>query len=43
MADLTDQQRQSYWRYNVTLTVILLLIWFVGDDPSHTQPPAPAR
>ena len=29
MADLTEQQKQSYWRYNVTLTTILLLIWFV--------------
>ena len=28
MADLTDRQRQEYWRYNVTLTMILLLIWF---------------
>jgi len=43
MADLTDQQPQLYWRYNVTLTVILFLIWFAGDDTSHTQPPAPAR
>jgi putative solute:sodium symporter small subunit len=30
MADLTDAQRQSYWRYNVTLTTILLIIWFMA-------------
>jgi putative solute:sodium symporter small subunit len=29
MADLTEQQKQEYWRYNVTLTVVLLIIWFV--------------
>ena len=29
MAELTEAQRASYWRYNVTLTTILLLIWFV--------------
>ena len=29
MADLTEAQKQSYWRYNVTLTTILLIIWFV--------------
>jgi putative solute:sodium symporter small subunit len=29
MADLTPQQRESYWKYNVRLTVILLVIWFV--------------
>jgi putative solute:sodium symporter small subunit len=29
MADLTEEQRKSYWRYNVTLTTILLIIWFV--------------
>ena len=29
MADLTEQQRQEYWRYNVRLTTILLVIWFV--------------
>jgi putative solute:sodium symporter small subunit len=28
MADLTDAQREAYWRYNVTLTTILLAIWF---------------
>jgi len=29
MSELTQQQRESYWRYNVRLTVILLVIWFV--------------
>ncbi|HEY6002052.1 MAG TPA: DUF4212 domain-containing protein [Anaeromyxobacter sp.] len=29
MASLTPEQRESYWRYNVKLTVILLAIWFV--------------
>ena len=29
MADLTEVQRQAYWRYNVWLTTILLVIWFV--------------
>ena len=29
MADLTEEQRKSYWRYNIKLTIILLLIWFV--------------
>ena len=29
MADLTEAQKQSYWRYNITLTTILLVIWFV--------------
>src|SRR5688500_18218173 len=27
--ELTEQQKQEYWRYNVTLTTILLVIWFV--------------
>ena len=27
--DLTEQQRQEYWRYNVRLTTVLLVIWFV--------------
>jgi putative solute:sodium symporter small subunit len=26
---LTERQKQEYWRYNVTLTTILLVIWFV--------------
>jgi putative solute:sodium symporter small subunit len=29
MADLTPAQRAEYWRYNVRLTVVLLLVWFV--------------
>ena len=29
MADLTEEQKKSYWHYNVTLTTILLIIWFV--------------
>jgi putative solute:sodium symporter small subunit len=27
MADLTERQKQEYWRYNATLTTILLVIW----------------
>lgn len=26
---LTPQQQEQYWRYNIRLTVILLVIWFV--------------
>jgi putative solute:sodium symporter small subunit len=29
MANLTPEQRESYWRYNVKLTTTLLVIWFV--------------
>lgn len=29
MAELTEQQKQEYWHYNVRLTAILLAIWFV--------------
>ncbi|HEX4954023.1 MAG TPA: DUF4212 domain-containing protein [Thermoanaerobaculia bacterium] len=29
MSELTEQQRQEYWRYNLRLTFILLAIWFV--------------
>jgi putative solute:sodium symporter small subunit len=29
MADLTEKQKADYWRYNVKLTTILLVIWFV--------------
>jgi putative solute:sodium symporter small subunit len=29
MAQLTHEQRESYWRYNIRLTVTLLVIWFV--------------
>ena len=29
MADLTQQQKDEYWSYNLKLTVTLLVIWFV--------------
>ena len=29
MADLTEEQKKSYWQYNVKLTTVLLVIWFV--------------
>jgi putative solute:sodium symporter small subunit len=29
MSHLTPEQRESYWRYNVRLTITLLVIWFV--------------
>jgi putative solute:sodium symporter small subunit len=29
MAQLTPEQREAYWRYNIRLTVILLIIWAV--------------
>ncbi|MBI5067770.1 MAG: DUF4212 domain-containing protein [Deltaproteobacteria bacterium] len=29
MSELTQEQKESYWRYNVRLTTILLVIWFV--------------
>jgi putative solute:sodium symporter small subunit len=29
MSQLTQEQRESYWRYNIKLTTILLVIWFV--------------
>lgn len=29
MAELTQQQKEAYWRYNMRLTTILLVIWFV--------------
>ena len=29
MADLTEEQKKSYWRYNITLTTVLLIIWLV--------------
>ena len=29
MADLSEEKKKSYWRYNITLTTILLIIWFV--------------
>jgi putative solute:sodium symporter small subunit len=27
--ELTEQQKDAYWRYNVKLTTTLLVIWFV--------------
>ena len=27
--ELTNQQKDQYWRYNVKLTTVLLVIWFV--------------
>ena len=27
--ELTERQKEEYWRYNVKLTTILLVIWFV--------------
>ena len=27
--ELTEQQKQDYWRYNIRLTTVLLVIWFV--------------
>jgi putative solute:sodium symporter small subunit len=29
MADLTEHQKQQYWQYNIRLTTVLLVIWFV--------------
>lgn len=29
MAELNEQQKQEYWRYNMRLTAILLALWFV--------------
>jgi putative solute:sodium symporter small subunit len=29
MAELTPEQREAYWKYNIRLTTILLIIWFV--------------
>ncbi len=29
MADLTNRQKEEYWRYNVRLTTALLVVWFV--------------
>jgi len=26
---LTPEQRESYWKYNIRLTVMLLVIWFL--------------
>jgi putative solute:sodium symporter small subunit len=29
MADLSERQKQEYWQFNIRLTTILLVIWFV--------------
>jgi putative solute:sodium symporter small subunit len=29
VSQLTPEQREAYWKYNIRLTVILLVIWFV--------------
>ena len=29
MSELTEQQKKDYWRYNLRLMVILMVIWFV--------------
>jgi putative solute:sodium symporter small subunit len=29
MTALTELQKQAYWRYNIRLTTVLLIIWFV--------------
>ena len=29
MADLSEAQKQAYWSYNIRLTTVLLVIWFV--------------
>jgi putative solute:sodium symporter small subunit len=29
MSELTEQQKKEYWSYNLRLTTILLVIWFV--------------
>ena len=29
MVALTEPQKQAYWQYNVRLTTVLLIIWFV--------------
>ena len=29
MSELTEQQKKEYWRYNLRLMVILMVIWFV--------------
>jgi putative solute:sodium symporter small subunit len=29
MADLTEKQKEDYWRFNIKLTTILLVIWFI--------------
>jgi putative solute:sodium symporter small subunit len=27
MSNLTPEQRESYWKYNIKLTTVLLIIW----------------
>jgi putative solute:sodium symporter small subunit len=29
MSNLTQEQKEAYWKYNIRLTTILLVIWFV--------------
>jgi putative solute:sodium symporter small subunit len=29
MVELSEQQKQTYWQYNIRLTTVLLVIWFV--------------
>jgi len=29
MAELSEQEKQACWRYNIRLTTVLLIIWFV--------------
>src|SRR5262245_8872561 len=29
MIELTESQKQAYWQYNIQLTTVLLIIWFV--------------
>jgi len=29
MANLTQEQKEAYWKYNIRLTTIRLVIWFV--------------
>jgi putative solute:sodium symporter small subunit len=29
MAALSEEQKEAYWRYNIRLTTVLLIIWFV--------------
>ena len=29
MADLSERQKQEYWRFNIQLTTALLVVWFV--------------
>ena len=52
MADLTERQKQEYWRYNSRLATILLVIWFVvtyvisglwADWLNHVQLPRASR